>query len=66
MKKQIVLNSNLEFRAEKCFVGLKNLGATCYINAIIQQLFMNQTLRNFLLNCNVKVIFTKNRMNFLH
>ena len=37
------------------FVVLKNLGATCYINSLLQQFYMNSDLRYF-----KKIILKKN------
>ena len=36
------------------FVGLRNFGSTCYLNSLIQQLFMIQDLRQSLLNSPLK------------
>ncbi len=36
-------------RPTKGFVGLKNAGATCYMNSVIQQLYMIPPIRNGLL-----------------
>ncbi|XP_022918953.1 ubiquitin carboxyl-terminal hydrolase 9X [Onthophagus taurus] len=33
------------------FVGLKNAGATCYMNSVLQQLYMVQSIREGLLAC---------------
>ena len=37
-------------RPHNGFVGLKNAGATCYMNSVLQQLFMIKNIRNFILN----------------
>lgn len=36
-------------RSPKGFVGLKNAGATCYMNSVIQQLYMIPLIRNSIL-----------------
>ncbi|XP_067668544.1 ubiquitin carboxyl-terminal hydrolase 9X-like [Haliotis asinina] len=36
-------------RPSKGFVGLKNAGATCYMNSVLQQLFMIEPIRNGIL-----------------
>jgi ubiquitin carboxyl-terminal hydrolase 9/24 len=35
------------------FVGLKNAGATCYMNSVLQQLFMIKTIRDFILTVDI-------------
>ncbi|XP_075395925.1 ubiquitin carboxyl-terminal hydrolase 9X-like isoform X2 [Tenrec ecaudatus] len=37
-------------RPPKGFVGLKNAGATCYMNSVIQQLYMIPSIRNSILS----------------
>lgn len=46
-RKNSILNWNLHFEnnEKKIFVGLQNLGATCYINCLFQQLFMIKSFR---------------------
>lgn len=38
-------DSEVGMRSASGYVGLKNFGCTCYMNALIQQLFMIQELR---------------------
>ncbi|CAF5063992.1 unnamed protein product, partial [Rotaria sp. Silwood1] len=40
-------------RSNEGFVGLKNAGATCYMNSVLQQLFMIQPLRTALLSVKI-------------
>lgn len=42
---KIVYCSEYKQRSPTGYAGLKNLGSTCYINSMIQQLFMNKTFR---------------------
>lgn len=39
-------------RSSTGFAGLKNLGNICYINSMMQQLFMNKTFRYLILRIN--------------
>ena len=40
-------------RPNRGYVGLKNAGATCYMNSVLQQLFMIQPLRTALLSVKI-------------
>lgn len=49
---KIVYCSEYKQRSPTGYAGLKNLGSTCYINSMIQQLFMNKTFRYCILRAN--------------
>jgi ubiquitin carboxyl-terminal hydrolase 9/24 len=40
-------------RPHNGFVGLKNAGATCYMNSVLQQLFMIKPIRNYILSTEI-------------
>lgn len=46
---------NSELKNATGYVGLKNLGCTCYMNSLLQQFYMILPLRNALLNSDVVV-----------
>jgi len=46
---------NFELKNATGYVGLKNLGCTCYMNSLLQQFFMLQPLRNAILGSEVLV-----------
>lgn len=47
---RISLKRPPEPRAECGFIGLENQGATCYLNSLLQSMYMTPELRNGLLS----------------
>lgn len=46
-----------ESRSPAGYVGLRNLGSTCYMNSLLQVLYMNPTIREYLLE---GIVFERN------
>jgi len=42
---------NCDLKPAHGFIGLRNLGCTCYINSLIQQIYMMKEIRYCVLNC---------------
>lgn len=51
---------NCEIKVVNSFVGLKNLGCTCYINSLLQQLFMITTFRYCIYNSEIPIEMMEN------
>src|SRR3569833_438368 len=47
-------DAEVGMRSATGYVGLKNFGCTCYMNALIQQMFMMQDFRKGILKAEVK------------
>jgi len=50
-------------RPNRGFVGLKNATATCYMNSVLQQLFMIRPLRAALLSVKIPAEYCKDEMD---
>lgn len=50
-------------RPHNGFVGLKNAGATCYMNSVLQQLFMIKSIRSFILGVDTPILVPSKSMN---
>jgi hypothetical protein len=48
------------------FVGLKNPSATCYMNAVFQQLFMQPSIRHLVLSAPESPVLDHNLDNVFH
>ena len=54
-KAQSLYDSDISLKSASGFVGLKNFGCTCYLNSLMQQLFMMPTLRAELMAADLKL-----------
>ncbi len=51
---RITYSTEVNQRSSTGYAGLKNLGNICYMNSMIQQLFMNRSFRHLLLRIDDK------------
>jgi len=47
---------NVDVRPPHNFVGLKNLGCTCYINSLLQQFYMIKDFKNSIINAEIVIL----------
>jgi ubiquitin carboxyl-terminal hydrolase 9/24 len=45
------------------FVGLKNAGATCYMNSVLQQLFMIRSIRTAILSVKIPAEYGEDELD---
>lgn len=49
---KVVYSADVNKKSTYGYAGLKNLGNICYMNSMIQQLYVNKTFRNLLQRIN--------------
>ncbi len=52
-----------KYQVKENFVGIKNLGSTCYMNSILQQFFTITPFKQIVLNFPLKGIPAKSTVN---
>lgn len=57
-----LVDTETMLRSSTCYVGLRNLRNTCYMNALLQQLFMNVRFRAFMLRAPVNDFDSSKRL----
>jgi uncharacterized UBP type Zn finger protein len=55
--------SNINVKGSHGYVGLKNMGCTCYINSLLQQFFMMPYLRREIINAQLSIPNNESYLN---
>lgn len=55
---------DMPFLPRKEFVGLKNQGATCYLNSFFQLMYMIPEIKNLMLNLDISQLKNKNQTSW--